>query len=78
MAKLDSVPLEERRQTIAENFAKKILKHPAYRKIFAFNEKSNMRSGKKVIVPTTKTARYEKSTIPSLCNIINQKLSHKI
>ena len=75
---LDSEPLENRRQKIAENFAKKILKNPAHRKMFSFSVKGNMRSGKKVLIPKTRTARYANMTIPSLGKIINEKLRHKI
>ena len=78
LAALSSISLEERRQKLALKFAKNVLRHPEHRKMFTFNTKGNMRSGKKVVIPTAKTARYKKTTIPSLGMIINQKLSHKI
>ena len=78
LALLNSVSLDERRQAIAENLAKKILKHPAHRNIFMFSEKSNMRSGKHVIIPRIRTTRYLNTTVPSLGTIINKKLRHKI
>ena len=74
---LNLEPLDERRQKIATSFAKKILKHPEHRKLFQFTS-DRTRSGKKVILPNTKTVRYEKSPVPSLAKIINEKLSHKI
>ena len=78
LAKLDYETLSDRRIKIAENFAKKILKHPAHRKMFKFDLNSKTRNGKKVIIPMAKTSRYQKSTIPSLGILINQKLTHKI
>ena len=78
LAILNIEPLEERREKIAIKFANKILKHPEHRKMFKFVNSGRTRLGKKVDVPMTKTARYEKSPIPSLAKIINEKLSHKI
>ena len=78
LAILDMEPLEERRQKIAQKFAIKILKHPEHRKMFNIIESNRTRSGKKVVVPNSKTTRYEKSTIPSLAKLINEKLAHKI
>ena len=78
LAKLDCETLSDRRMQIAENFAKKVLKHPAHRKMFKFDLKSKTRNGKKVIIPKIKTSRYSKSSIPSLGNLINERLSHKI
>ena len=74
---LKSMTLEERREKIAVNFAKKILKNSEHRKMFNISE-GNTRSRKRVIIPNTRTARYERSTIPSLGKIINQKLAHKL
>ena len=78
MDKLGCDTLQDRREKIAENFAKKVLKHPAHRTMFKFDLKSKTRSGKKVIIPKSSTARYSNSTVPSLGNIINEKLTHKI
>ena len=82
LAILDMEPLEERRQKIAVNFATNILKHPEHRKLFNYKDCRyyyyKTRSGKKVMVPKFRTARYAKSTVPSLANLINQKLKHKI
>ena len=82
LAILDMEPLEERRQKIALNFASKILKHPQHRNIFDYRNSNfyyyKTRSGKKVIVPKFRTARYAKSTIPSLAKLINQNIAHKI
>ena len=41
---LNAVPLEQRRFEIAENFAKKILKHPEHRNIFQFTGKGTTKS----------------------------------
>ena len=78
LAELGSISLEERREKLALKLAKNVLRHPEHRKMFKFSTKSNMRSGKRVIIPKTRTARYEKSTVPSLGKIINSKLAHKI
>ena len=78
MTLLDATTLEQRRVEIAENFAKKVLKHPEHRKIFEYTNNSKTRLGKRVIVPLCKNARYEKSTIPALAKIINKKFTHKI
>ena len=77
LAILNIEPLEVRREKIAERFASKILKHPEHRKIFRFVNNDRTRLGKRVHVPHTRTARYERSTVPSLAKIINEKLTHK-
>ena len=59
-------------------FAKKVLVHPEHRNIFQFMKNNRTRSGKIVVVPTCKNARYEKSTVPALAKIINNKFTHKI
>ena len=78
MDKLGCDRLEDRRDKFAENLAKKVLKHPAHRKMFKFDTQNKTRRGKKVIVPKSSTARYSNSTIPSLGNLINERLRHKI
>ena len=78
LAILNARPLEDRRQKIAKNFASKILKHPEHRQMFNFTDGDRTRSSKQVIVPYTRTARYEKSTVPALADIINENLAHKI
>ena len=78
MDKLSCDTLKDRRDKIAENFAKKVLRHPEHRKMFNFDPENRTRSGKKVIIPKSSSARYQNSTIPALGNIINEKLSHKI
>ena len=78
LAILNIGTLEERRQKIIYKFAKKILKHPVHRNIFEFKQNDGTRSGKKIVVPKCKSARYEKTTIPSLALMINESLSHKI
>ena len=70
--------LLERRQKIAERFALKVLKNNEHRKMFKFAQNNRTRAGNRVIIPTIKTSRYSKSTIPSLGNIINDKFAHKI
>ena len=73
MAILNAIPLEQRRMEIRENFAKKVLKHPEHRNMFQFNGRT-----KKVVVPFCRTARYERTAIPALAKIINDKFGHKI
>ena len=51
LAILNLEPLDERRQKIAVNFAKKILKHPEHRKMFTFIKSNKTSSGKKVFMP---------------------------
>ena len=70
--------LEDRRTTIAKNFATKILKHPEHQKIFNITVTEGTRSGKRIVEPFTRRARYAKSTIPSLAKMINNDLSHKL
>ena len=76
--KLGCDTLEDRRDKFAENLAKKVLKHPEHRKMFKLDTNNKTRKGKKMIVPQSSTARYSNSTIPSLGNLINEKLRHKI
>ena len=78
LSKLNYETLGDRRMKIAEKFAIKVLKHPAHQKMFKFDLNSKTRNGKKVIIPMTKTSRYQKSTIPSLGILINEKMTHKI
>ena len=75
---LNAVSLKQRRSEIADNFAKKVLKHPEHRNIFQFNSKATTKSGKKVVVPFCRTARYERTAVPALAQIINNKFAHKI
>ena len=78
MIKVNCESLEDRRDKISENCAKNFLKHPEHRKMFQFNLKSKTRSGKRVVIPQSRTERYSRSTIPSLGNIINKKLTKYI
>ena len=78
LAILNSVPLEDRRQQIVENFAKKTLKHPDHRKMFTFVKDNGTRKGKRIVVPYCRTARYKNTAIPNLARIIRQKFSDKI
>ena len=77
LAILDLEPLDQRRNKIAKNFASKIIKHPAHKNIFKII-KLMSRSGKRVVIPKCRTARYEKSTVPSLAKLINKELNHKL
>jgi hypothetical protein len=70
--------LHDRREKIIKNFATKILKHPVHRYIFKYSESSRTRSGPKIIVPFTRTSRYERSSIPSLGKFINEHLAEKL
>ena len=75
LAMLELDTLEERRQEMIKNFAIKTLKHPVHRNLFKFSACNSSRSGRKVIVPSTRTQRYERSSIPSLSKYINLHLS---
>ena len=75
MLELDT--LQNRREKLSVKFAKNIMKHPQHRQIFTTTA-SQTRNGKKIVVPAPRTARYEKSTIPSLARVINDKLPHLI
>ena len=77
LAILNLEPLDERRNKIAKNFAKNILKHPVHKQIFNIIH-SNTRSGNRVEIPKSHTTRFEKSTIPSLAKLINKELKHKL
>ena len=69
--------LLERRQKLADKFVLKILKNEEHRKMFKFTN-SKTRAGNRIVIPNTRTARYLKTTVPSLANIINNKFAHKI
>ena len=56
---------------LCKNLSKKLIKHPAHRKMFTFKEGRDTRAGRKVIVPHTTTRRYENSSVPSLAKLIN-------
>ena len=71
LALLNLETLEERRQMLCRNFARKIIKHPIHNQMFTFNSAKQTRSGRRVIVPQTKRARYMNSAIPSLARLIN-------
>ena len=68
---LDLEPLFGRRVKLCRKFAKKTFKLPEHQKIFVLNEGRKTRSGRKVIVPVARTARYYNSAVPSLARIIN-------
>ena len=78
LAMLNIETLEERRHTIAKNFSVEILKHPQHRKIFKVSDNKRTRSGKLIIEPPTRTARYSRSAVPSLARLINRELQDKI
>ena len=71
LAILDLEPLEVRRETLCKNLATKIFKHPVHRNMYTFKEGRDTRAGRKVVVPSTSTKRYETSSIPSLAKMIN-------
>ena len=77
LAILDMETLDQRRNLISRNFAKKTLLHPEHKKMFKTIQ-CNTRSGKRVIIPKSQTARYRKSTIPALAEIINKELKDKL
>ena len=78
LAILNIETLEDRRHTIARNFSVKILKHPQHRKIFKISDNKRTRSGKLIVEPPTRTARYSRSAVPSLARLINRELQDKI
>ena len=78
LAMLELDTLQDRQEEMIKNFATKTLKHPVHRNLFKFSACHSSRSGRKVIVPPTRTQRYEKSSIPSISNYINLHLSDKI
>ena len=69
--------LQNRREKLSVKFARQILKHPVHRQIFTTTV-SQTRNGKRIVVPASRTARDEKSTIPSLARLINDKLTRII
>jgi hypothetical protein len=71
LAMLNLEPLESRRDQICKHFASKILKHPVHHKMFQVASQTKTRSQRVVIVPHTRTRRYECSAIPSLAKLIN-------
>ena len=71
---LNLEPLVDRRDELCLNFARKIVKHPVHSNLFKKHEASNTRTRRKVIVPVSKTERYNRSSVPSLARIINSKL----
>ena len=78
LAILELETLKDRRELIVKNFAQKLLKHPVHRNIFKFSEANRTRSSKKIIVPFSRTVRYERSSIPALAKFINENLKEKI
>ena len=64
--------LERRRDILCKKFAAKTFKHPAHKQMFTLTKGTNTRSGRKVVIPQAKHARYERSSIPSLAKIINE------
>ena len=71
LAMLNLEPLADRRLKLCRKFAQKTFKHPVHGKIFTANPSNHTRSSRKVIEPQAKTARYRKSSIPSLARILN-------
>ena len=63
--------LENRRNSLSHKFSRKVFKHPEQSKIFQINGGRVTRTARRVIVPPARTARYDKSTIPSLAKILN-------
>ena len=77
LAILDLEPLDQRRNKLAKNFANKILKHPVHKQIFKIIH-SKTKSGNRIEIPKCRTARFERSTVPSLAKLINKELKHKL
>ena len=70
LLKLDR--LDERRDKLCENYARKIIKHPQHRETFTWVKKTSTRTGPKVVVPYARTERYRRSAIPNLACLINK------
>ena len=68
---LNLEPLVDRREDLCKNFARKTLKHPVHGKMFTLHGERKSKSGRKVVVPKSKTVRYQRSSIPSLASLIN-------
>ena len=58
---------------IVNKFAQTTFKNPAHKSMFQVATR-NTRTGKHILVPTTKKVRYEKSSVPSLARILNNTL----
>ena len=71
LAMLNLEPMANRREKLCKKFARKTLKHPVHGKMFTINQNNQTRSGRKVIEPQAKSARYRKSSIPSLARMLN-------
>ena len=71
---LDIEKLSTRREVLCKKFALKALKSEKYSSWFVTEEKTyNTRRKVNKLKPTqTRTARFNKSTIPYLTNLINQ------
>ena len=74
LARLDMEKLSTRREVLCKKFALKALKSEKYSSWFVTEEKTyNTRRKVNKLKPTqTRTARFNKSTIPYLTNLINQ------
>ena len=70
LAMLNLEPMADRREKLFRKFARTTFKHPEHRKMFTI-DKGNTRSGRRVIEPNAKSARYRKSAIPSLARTLN-------
>ena len=76
LSNLETLGLEslfDRRNVLFKEFAAKIFKHPVHGKMFQRNEGRKPRGGRQVIVPVGKSARYNKSAIPSLAKLLNDQ-----
>ncbi len=71
--------LKSRRTEICENYAKKSLNNSKFRTWFSINEdgrQHNTRSKKTFLKPfTTRTMRYERSPLPFLTSMLNNKIN---
>ena len=68
---LNLEPMVNRREKLCRKFARKTLKHPVHGKMFTIKKGNKTRSSHKVIEPAAKSARYRKSSIPSLARLLN-------
>ena len=72
---LNLEPLSDRREMLCQRFAKKTIQHPVHKNMFTFvsdkTAKRTTKESRKVVVPYSRTVRYEKSSVPSLARIVN-------
>ena len=80
LEKIDLQPLNERRDELCLNFAKKCLKSEKVKGIFPVNEKSHqmdLRNTEQYVVKHANTERLKMSAIPYMQRLLNTDYQHK-